>query len=114
MVGISYGPAAAYLPEIFETRCRYTAAGLGYNLAGILGGAVPIIIAAQILDAWGSFAIGIYLAGLAALSTACMWALPETKDVDITAPPPLAGSASSRPRLSSPNQRSTGQRLAGR
>ncbi len=83
VVGVCYGPAAAFLPEIFDTRYRYTAAGLGYNLAGILGGAVPIIIAPEILDAWGSDAIGYYLAGLAALSTACVWALPETKDRDL-------------------------------
>ena len=86
MVGISYGPAAAYLPEMFDPRYRYTAAGLGYNLAGILGGAIPIIFAAEILKAYNSFAIGIYLAGLAVLSTCCLLALPETRDVDIAAP----------------------------
>ncbi len=90
-VGISYGPAAAYLPELFETRYRYTGAGLGYNLAGVLGGAIPIVLAPEILDAWGSNGIGIYLAGLAVLSTACILALPETRDVDITAAAPAPG-----------------------
>lgn len=86
VVAIGYGPAAAALPELFETGYRYTAAGLGYNLAGILGGAIPIILAPEILDAWGSFGIGIYLAGIALLSTCCTLALPETKNVDIAAP----------------------------
>jgi MFS family permease len=86
VVAIGYGPAAAALPELFQTRYRYTAAGLGYNLAGILGGAIPIILAPRILDAWGSFGIGIYLAGIALLSTCCSLALPETRHVDIAAP----------------------------
>lgn len=84
MVGICYGPAGAYIPELFNPRYRYTGAGLGYNLGGVLGGAVPIIVAAEILDAWGSDAIGIYLASLAVLSTLSLLALPETRDVDIT------------------------------
>lgn len=37
VMGIPYGPGAAYLPEIFHARYRYTGAGMGYNLAGILG-----------------------------------------------------------------------------
>lgn len=87
MVGTAFGPAASYLPEMFDTRYRYTGAGLGYNLAGVLGGAIPIVLAPEILDTWGSDAIGYYLAGLAVLSAACLLALPETKDVDIEAPP---------------------------
>ena len=44
--GIAYGPAGALLPELFQARYRYTGAGLGYNLAGILGGALPPLAAA--------------------------------------------------------------------
>ncbi|GAB4583780.1 MFS transporter [Nocardia sp. IFM 10818] len=78
--GIAYGPCGALLPEMFRTRYRYTGAGLGYNLAGVLGGAVPPLIAAPLSEAFGSIAIGVLLAGLAALSVACTWALVETKD----------------------------------
>lgn len=38
---IAYGPAGSFLPELFTARHRYTGAGLGYSLAGVLGGAVP-------------------------------------------------------------------------
>ncbi|MFD0000561.1 MFS transporter [Nocardia sp. NPDC127526] len=78
--GIAYGPCGALLPEMFRTRYRYTGAGLGYNLAGVLGGAVPPLIAAPLSEAFGSIAIGVLLAGLAALSVACTWAMVETKD----------------------------------
>jgi len=83
-VAVSYGPAAAYLPEMFDTRHRYTGAGLAYNLAGVLGGAIPILAAPEILDTWGSRGIGVYLAVLAGFSTMCLLALPETKDRTIS------------------------------
>ncbi|MFE3290810.1 MFS transporter [Rhodococcus sp. NPDC059234] len=78
--GIAYGPCGALLPEMFATRYRYTGAGLGYNLAGVLGGAIPPLIAAPLASAYGSFAIGLMLAGLAVLSFFCTKALVETKD----------------------------------
>lgn len=81
VVGISYGPAAAFLPEIFATRYRYTAAGVGYNLAGILGGALPLIVAPPLTAAFGGIGVGIYMAVLGVLSAACTLTLPETKHV---------------------------------
>ncbi len=86
VAGIPYGPAAAYLPEIFDTRYRYTGAGMGYNLGGILGGAVPLIVAAPITAAYGGIGVGVYLAGVGLLSTLCVLALRETKDVVIDQP----------------------------
>ncbi len=80
VVGIPYGPAAAYLPEIFTARYRYTGAGMGYNLAGILGGAVPLIVAPPLTAAFGGLGVGFYLAALGLLSVLCVLALPETKD----------------------------------
>jgi metabolite-proton symporter len=78
--GVAYGPCGALLPEMFQTRYRYTGAGLGYNLAGVLGGAVPPLIAAPLASAYGSAAIGVMLAGLAVVSLVCTKALVETKD----------------------------------
>ncbi|WP_245720038.1 MFS transporter [Nocardia uniformis] len=78
--GIAYGPCGAFLPEMFQTRYRYTGAGMGYNLAGVLGGAIPPLIATPLSASFGSIAIGIMLAGLAVLSFGCTYALVETKD----------------------------------
>jgi MFS family permease len=83
VVGIPYGPAAAYLPEIFHTRYRYTGAGMGYNLAGILGGALPLVIAPPIALAYGGIGVGFYLSAIALLSVLCVLALPETRHVDM-------------------------------
>jgi MFS family permease len=81
--GLAYGPAGAFLPETFPTRYRYTGAGLSYNLAGIVGGALAPLVAVPLAAAFGSFAIGILLCALALLSLFCANALLETKDRDL-------------------------------
>jgi nitrate/nitrite transporter NarK len=81
--GVANGPAGALLPEMFQSRFRYTGAGLSYNLGGIIGGAVPPILAAQIVATSSSIWVGVLLAGLAAVSLVCVLALPETKDNDL-------------------------------
>ena len=81
--GLAYGPVGAFLPETFPTRYRYTGAGMSYNLAGIVGGAMPPLVAAPLAAAFGSVAIGILLCALALLSLACTAALSETKDHDL-------------------------------
>ncbi|WP_395728650.1 MFS transporter [Nakamurella sp.] len=80
VLAIPYGPAAAYLPELFRARYRYTGAGMAYNLAGILGGAVPLIVADPLIHRFGVNGIALFLSGLALLSTVCLLALRETKD----------------------------------
>jgi MFS family permease len=75
----SYGPMAAFIPEIFGTRYRYSGAGLSLNLAGLVGGAVPTIIAAPILATWGVPAIGIMMTAVVLVSLVCTVLLPETK-----------------------------------
>jgi MFS family permease len=77
----SYGPMAAFIPEIFGTRYRYSGAGVSLNLAGLVGGAVPTIIAAPLLATWGPIAIGVMMAAVLLVSLACTVALPETKGI---------------------------------
>ena len=78
--GIGLGPAAAFLPELFATRYRYTGAGVAFNLAAILGGVVPAVLAASLQARFGSPAVGLLLAGLGLIGTCCVLALPETRD----------------------------------
>ncbi len=75
----SYGPMAAFIPEIFDTCYRYSGAGLSLNLAGLVGGAVPTIVAAPLQATWGVPAVGAMMAVVVAVSVACTAALPETK-----------------------------------
>ena len=69
---------ASFIPEIFATRYRYTGAGLAFNLAGIVGGAVPPLISAALLAAYGSWAIGLMMAILVLASLLSTYLLPET------------------------------------
>jgi MFS family permease len=68
LFGTGFGPTGALLPELFKTEYRYTGAGLGYNLAGVLGGALPPLLATPLIAAFGSISIGIMLAVLSIIS----------------------------------------------
>lgn len=94
LYGIANGPAGALLPEMFQSRFRYTGAGLSYNLGGIIGGAIPPILAAQIVAHYPSIWVGVLLAGLSAVSLICVWALPETSKNDLNDAPVTAAESS--------------------
>lgn len=79
IVGVALGPTGAYLPEIFATEYRYTGAGMGYNLAGIFGGALAPMLAASLASSYGGYAIGLMLSVTAILSLVCVLALKETR-----------------------------------
>ena len=78
VAAFGWGPAAAFIPELFATRYRYTGSALTANLAGIAGGAVPTLMAGMLLATWGSGAVGLMLAVLALVSLFCTYLLPET------------------------------------
>ncbi|MFC9735729.1 MFS transporter [Streptomyces roseolus] len=79
LCGIAYGPVGAFMPELFHTRYRYSATGFAYNVAGVLGGAVPPLVAAAIVTTYGGLAFGVFLAALCLLSLVCTLALRETR-----------------------------------
>jgi nitrate/nitrite transporter NarK len=75
---IGSGPTAAFIPELFATRYRYSGTALAQNLAGIVGSASPPLIAGTLLATYGSWAIGLMLAALTSVSLVCTYLLPET------------------------------------
>jgi MFS family permease len=83
IAGIAYGPVGAFIPELFRTRYRYSATGFTYNVSGVLGGALPSVIAAAVTAAYGSFAFGVLFAVLCLISLVCTLALPETRHAEI-------------------------------
>ncbi|WP_018349734.1 MFS transporter [Longispora albida] len=80
VAGFGYGVMGAVLPELFTTACRYTGAGLAYNLGGVVGGALPPIVATRLQTTHGSSSVALYLAAMAVLSLLCVLKLPETRD----------------------------------
>ncbi len=91
--GTNYGPLGTFLPELFQTRYRYTGAGLCYNLGTLVGGGVAPLIAPLVVDNFGSFAYGCFLAGLSVIAFICAFTSRETKGVDMTAARPTAATA---------------------
>ncbi|WP_406370935.1 MHS family MFS transporter [Streptomyces sp. NBC_00647] len=73
---------AAYLPELYEPRVRCTGAAVGYNLGGVLGGALTPIVATAVASGEGvPWGVAAYLTGIALLSLGCFALLPETRSV---------------------------------
>ncbi|WP_082406442.1 MFS transporter [Microbacterium sp. No. 7] len=87
IVGGSYGPVGSYLPELFDTRYRYTGAGMAYNLAALVGGGVTPLVAAALVPEHGGFGVGLLLAGVAVLSVVCTLALRETRGTALDSTP---------------------------
>jgi MFS family permease len=86
VAGTAYGPMAAFIPEIFATRYRYSGAGVALNLAGLVGGAVPTIVAAPLQAAWGVPAVGAMMAAVVLVSLVCTVLLRETKGTAMSVP----------------------------
>jgi metabolite-proton symporter len=81
LMGVVFGPMGAYLPELFQTEYRYSGASVAYSLGGVLGGAVPPLVATGMqAGGLGVMAVGIYMSAMALLSLLCLLALPETGD----------------------------------
>jgi metabolite-proton symporter len=83
-----YGPQASFIAELFPTRVRYTGASMGYQLAGILGGALAPIISVALLDRFDtSVAVSVYVVAVLAVTTICVLLAPETSRLDLHADP---------------------------
>ncbi|MEU9434400.1 MFS transporter [Streptomyces sp. NPDC048252] len=78
---------SAYLPELYAPRVRCTGAAVGYNLGGVLGGALTPIVATALAERAGRvpWGVGAYLTGIALLSLGCFALLPETRPVRVAA-----------------------------
>ncbi|WP_218156872.1 MFS transporter [Amycolatopsis saalfeldensis] len=87
IAGVGFGVAGSFLSELFHTRYRYTAAGLSYSLAGVLGGAIPPLVAAGLIGSYGSFVFGIFLAFYCLAGLLCTLALRETRHRDLIQEP---------------------------
>jgi len=78
LMGLTFGPMSAVLPELFPTNTRYTGSGVAYNAASILGAALTPFVAAWLVQNHGVAAVGLYLAGLGALTVVALVLAPET------------------------------------
>lgn len=78
VMGLTFAPMGALLPELFPTTVRYTGAATAYNLGGILGASLAPTIAQWLLQHAGLAGVGGYLVGAAILSLTAILTIPET------------------------------------
>lgn len=85
LMGMTFGPMGALLPELFPTSVRYTGSGISYNVSSILGAAVAPFIAVALWEAGdGSpWLVGVYLSSMALLTLVALLIGRETKDVGL-------------------------------
>ncbi|MDH6180485.1 metabolite-proton symporter [Microbacteriaceae bacterium SG_E_30_P1] len=84
LMGLTFGPMAAVLPELFPTNVRYTGSAISYNLSSILGAAVaPFIAVALWAAAAGSpVLVGVYLSAMGVITLIALLISKDTGDVD--------------------------------
>ncbi|MGI3225745.1 MFS transporter [Streptomyces sp. GTA36] len=80
-LALMFSPVAAFLPELFPARLRYTGASAAFILANTLGGGFAPLVATWLNSHWESpLVLGFYTGTLCLLSLLCLLALPETRD----------------------------------
>ncbi|MFD8105732.1 MFS transporter [Streptomyces microflavus] len=82
--GAMYGPQAAFISEMFDTKVRYSGASMGSQLASIIGGALAPLIAVELLkDYRSSVPISVYLCFAALVTAVTVWIAKETRGRDL-------------------------------
>lgn len=83
LMGLTFGPMAAILPELFPTNVRYTGSAISYNVSSILGAAVAPFIAVALWGATGGSVVlvGLYLSAMALITLIALFLSKETRVV---------------------------------
>ncbi|HUH87770.1 MAG TPA: MFS transporter [Pusillimonas sp.] len=85
LMGCTFGPMGALLPELFPTNIRYTGSGISYNVSSILGAAVAPFIAVWLWNTGDGSPtmVGWYLSAMGLLTLIALIVGKETKEIDI-------------------------------
>lgn len=79
LMGATFAPMGAFLPEQFPVAVRYTGAGLSYNLGGILGASTAPFISQLLVDKGGLVWVGYYVSTMALVSLVAIILMNETQ-----------------------------------
>ncbi len=83
LMGATFAPMGALLPELFPTAVRYTGAGAAYNLGGIIGASLAPYIAEQLVQRGGLAWVGGYVSAAAAISLLAAYLVKETRGQEL-------------------------------
>ncbi len=79
LMGATFAPMGAYLPEQFPVAVRYTGAGLAYQLGGILGASSAPFVSQLLVVQGGLSWVGYYVSAMAAVSFIAVLCMHETR-----------------------------------
>ncbi|MFC3492637.1 MFS transporter [Glycomyces rhizosphaerae] len=83
--GAMYGPQAAFVSELFDTKVRYSGAAIGSQLASVIAGGLAPLIAVALLNHFGSSVpVSVYLCGAAIVTAIAAAVIRETRGRDLT------------------------------
>jgi metabolite-proton symporter len=82
LMGATFAPMGAFLPEQFPVSVRYTGAGLSYNLGGILGASSAPFMSQLLVDNGGLVWVGYYVSAMALVSFIAIMTMKETKEAN--------------------------------
>ncbi|WP_460856011.1 MFS transporter [Nocardiopsis coralliicola] len=85
LMGLTFGPMGALLPELFPTQVRYSGASMAYNLGGLLGASLAPYAATWLESRYGLPAVGGYLVAAAVVTLVALLIARETRDTDLDA-----------------------------
>jgi metabolite-proton symporter len=80
LMGATFAPMGALLPELFPSQLRYTGAGSAYNIGGIIGASFAPYIAQLLVNKGGLAWVGGYVSMAAAISLLAVVLMGETSD----------------------------------
>ena len=81
LMGATFAPMGAFLPEQFPTEVRYTGAGLAYNLGGIFGASTAPFVSQLLVDNGGLVWVGYYVSAMAAISLMAVFFMQDYAQV---------------------------------
>ncbi|WP_287930905.1 MFS transporter [Arthrobacter sp.] len=84
LMGLTFGPMGALLPELFPTNVRYTGSAVSYNMSSILGAALAPFVSVALWQAAGgsTVLVGLYLSAMAVLTLIALLVMKETRDLE--------------------------------
>jgi len=84
VMGFTFAPLGALLPELFPTRVRYTGAVVAYNLGGVLGASLAPFAAQRFVSEGGLTWVGYYVSAAAIISFLSAVSMRETSNEDLS------------------------------
>lgn len=79
LMGVTFAPMGALLPELFPAQVRYTGSGMAYNLGGILGASFAPYISQKLVALGGLSWVGGYISVAAGISLVAVCMMRETR-----------------------------------